>query len=226
MDVMALRRAIMTRDGLSLPPEYQRVDYLQRSGNNARIDTGVPGNDVTLAFDFTYMALELLDWLMTVGNYVNETTRCWRFMHHQTQYPRHYLISTPARKANSSTSFAAVSAATGTVVGHKTHVHLSYAAYSFESDDGTTGSGTQAEDTSGDMSTRNIAIGSSHPGAGGSATTKGRFYGEFKIWRGGVLIRNYVPCSRRSDSRAGFYDTVNGTFNPSIGNTEFIAGND
>ena len=69
-----------------------------------------------------------------------------------------------------------------------------------------------------------IAVGASRPAVTGGSS-KFRFY-IFKMWSQDKLIRDYRPCIRKSDNKAGFYDMVNHTFNPSIGTADFIAGND
>lgn len=46
-----------------------------------------------------------------------------------------------------------------------------------------------------------------------------------KIWQNGTLIRNLVPCVRKSDSKPGMYDTVTKTFYTNAGTDEFIVPN-
>ena len=72
--------------------------------------------------------------------------------------------------------------------------------------------------------TNNIIIGALSIGNTGG-TTKFHIY-RFKIWSPDKLIRDYHPCVRLSDNKAGFYDMVNYTFNSSIGSVDFVAGND
>lgn len=49
-----------------------------------------------------------------------------------------------------------------------------------------------------------------------------------KLWEGDVLVRDWIPCYRKSDLMPGLYDAVNGVFEPkSWGNTENLEiGND
>lgn len=42
----------------------------------------------------------------------------------------------------------------------------------------------------------------------------------------GNLVRDYIPCYRKSDGEIGLYDLVNGTFNTNIGTGTFIKGGD
>ena len=47
-----------------------------------------------------------------------------------------------------------------------------------------------------------------------------------KIYESNILIHNYIPCRRNSDSVLGMYDTVTNTFLTNAGTGTFIAGND
>ena len=47
-----------------------------------------------------------------------------------------------------------------------------------------------------------------------------------KIYESNILIHNYIPCRRNSDSVLGMYDTVTGNFLTNAGTGTFIAGND
>ena len=46
-----------------------------------------------------------------------------------------------------------------------------------------------------------------------------------KIYNSDVLVRNFIPCYRKSDSVAGMYDTVNGVFYTNQGTGSFVVGN-
>ena len=52
-----------------------------------------------------------------------------------------------------------------------------------------------------------------------------RRYGT-EIYKSGILIRNFVPCYRKSDNEAGMYDTVNGVFYTNQGTGDFVVGED
>ena len=77
--MMFLRREIIAASRL-LPPQYARCDHLRTSGYNARIDTGVPGNDETLEFDFDYAVMTQQNYFSAFGNYESEQSRCWRLL--------------------------------------------------------------------------------------------------------------------------------------------------
>ncbi len=42
-----------------------------------------------------------------------------------------------------------------------------------------------------------------------------------KVWKDGVLVRDYIPCKNLSTGKQGLYDKVNGTFNVSVGSSNF-----
>lgn len=46
----------------------------------------------------------------------------------------------------------------------------------------------------------------------------------FKIWKGDTLLREFVPCYRKSDNVIGMYDIVEGTFYTNCGTGQFLAG--
>lgn len=52
----------------------------------------------------------------------------------------------------------------------------------------------------------------------------GKFY-SFKIYDNGTLVRDFVPCTRDSDSKVGMYDIVNDVFYTSPNSYNFTAGN-
>ena len=54
---------------------------------------------------------------------------------------------------------------------------------------------------------------------------KGKLY-YFKIWNGGTLVRDYVPCYRKSDGTIGLYDLVNHKFYTNKGTGTFTKGPD
>jgi hypothetical protein len=47
-----------------------------------------------------------------------------------------------------------------------------------------------------------------------------------KMYTDGMLVRDYIPCYRKSDNVTGLYDLVNNQFYVSIGSENFIKGNE
>ena len=48
----------------------------------------------------------------------------------------------------------------------------------------------------------------------------------FKLYDGDTLVRNFIPCYRKSDSEIGMYDVVNGVFYTNQGSGTFLKGKD
>lgn len=57
-------------------------------------------------------------------------------------------------------------------------------------------------------------------GAEGGNRTSGKLY-YAKIWNKGVLVRDFVPCYRKSDNEVGMYDLVAKSFFTNAGTGEF-----
>ena len=51
--------------------------------------------------------------------------------------------------------------------------------------------------------------------------SKSRIY-SFRVKENDTLIRNYIPCLRKSDKKPGFYETVTGKFYTNAGSGEFL----
>lgn len=218
----SLKKLIALKAMIPDAPLYQECDYLQTSGYNARIDTGVSGDDNTLIINFTFMRIDNANYFGATGNYEGEAKRCWRVIQSGTSYPDYCIVTAGNTKASSSMS---IKTAAQTNVNHKVSFRISWGRVETEDDTGYKNSATLPDDATAEYSKFTIAIGANSPPGTGS-TTAGRFYGHYKIWSNNVLIRDYVPVVRLSDNKAGFFDNVNGTFNPSVGSVDFVAGND
>ena len=209
-------------DGL-LPPTYKACDYLQTSGFDARIDTGIPGNNDALVFDFDFATITRQAYAGAFGNYTNDNTRCWRMLNPSgTGDSRMYHTNAFNAKGSSTITSYAVPT-DDSIIGARINFHISsgrvetkYGSY--------TSVGTKEADGTTAISIMNICIGAPNPTRTGGSLV-GRFW-HFKIWDGSVLVRNYIPCVRKRDNKAGFYDLANHSFNPSIGTVDFIAGYD
>lgn len=223
MGMMEIRRRVMEASVGLLPPTYKACDYLQTTGYNSRIDTGVPGNDEALEFDFDYATMTRASYGGVFGSYLSESSRCWRLINPSgTGDVRDYIVTAYNRKAGSSTGVSVVPN-DESIVGKRVNFHISFGRMEARCGEFTV-TATPKTDTTTDLSERNITIGAVHPTHTGGSIV-GRFW-HFKIWRDGDLIRSYTPCVRLRDNKAGFYDLANHTFNPSIGTVDFIAGYD
>lgn len=216
------KRILMAQDQF-VPPGYQKYDYLETPYNAegySYINTGIAGNNNNLKFVFNYMALERRGYGRILGSWSSESTACWRLIQSSnTTTTRYYIYTANSRRASSSTSIAIGENGTS-IIGTKASFELEYGKCKTNY-----GANTESADGS-TVSTNNFSIGTRYAGDTSNGCAKGRFYDYFRIFDNGKLIRNYIPVVRKSDNKAGFYDTVNHTFNPSIGTVDFTAGND
>ena len=224
MDMMEIRRRVI-QGASDLPPAYKRADYLQTVGHSRKIDTGVSGADETLKIEMEYMMSASGpdgSYYGPFGNAADTSKKYW-------------CMRRPATSSDSNTTYFTVQAGSsnaGTYVypygtgvtfrGKKFRVSMTYGQCVITGDRTSTytiGTHSMA------ASTENIFIGTTSRTSSGIAGCIGYIW-YFRMWSGGKLIRDYVPCIRRSDKKAGFYDLVNHTFNPSIGTSDFVAGYD
>ena len=193
MDMMELRRRIIAAQ--ELPPQYKKVDSIWSYRYGGQIDTGVAGAD-----DLKIQAVYMIDFFASYsglfGNYISETTNCWRLI-------------TSVKIGDD-------------IKNRKITAVFDYVSVTFITDDNTYTGSTLGKPV-GDSNTTNIGIGNARyvPNSGYYESDIVTWYG-FRIWKNNVLIRDYVPCVRMSDSKAGFYEKVNRTFNQSTGKSDFF----
>lgn len=224
MDMMEIRRR--TIQGASdLPPAYKRADYLQTVGHSRKIDTGVSGADETLKIEMKYMMSASGpdgSYYGPFGNAADTSKKYWCMRRPATSSD----VSTTlfaAYLGNSNAAKYVYPYGSGvTLRGKKFHISMTYGRCVVTGDRIMT---VTTDTTSAAASEENIFIGTTSRTSSGIAACIGYIW-YFKMWSGGKLIRDYVPCIRRSDNKAGFYDLVNRTFNPSIGTSDFVAGYD
>lgn len=221
MELIDIRRMIIEAQDQLLPPEYQKCDYLQTVGTASYIDTGVAGNDNTIKIDFIIEVLSKGNYSGIMGNHDGENKKCWRFIQAASNVSNAFNFSLNNRHAGSSSRLTI--SEVSSIVGLPIIVHMEYGlgTLTYQNVTYTISPSTNTND----VSDKNIFIGINGPSMTPSATSpNNRFHSYVKIYKSGYLIRNYVTCYRKSDNKAGFYDTINHTFNPSIGTQEFTAG--
>ena len=207
-----------------LPPAYTRCDYLQTVGCASNIDTGVEGNDDTIEIDFGIEVLSKGNYSPIFGNNDGEDKTCWRLIQSTTNNVDRFHFTLNDKKAGASP--AVVITGIDTIVNKKFRVHMEYGDGYIEYNNIKYYVNSHITDSS-EKSTNTIYIGKNGPDYGNNASLpSNRFHDFFKIKKQGKLVRYYIPCIRKSDSKAGFYDLINHTFNPSIGSVDFVAGND
>lgn len=202
-----------SRDGL--PAEYQRVDYCVSTGQLAHADTGVSGS-ANLRIQCEFLAETQYNYAGILGNFATNT-KSWRIILNANS-------TSIVANANSQNS-TVLTPVGGNSIGTKLLVTLDTSSVSIQDSNGTAEKDPPV--VAGSDNTANIALGryTVNPNATGSGTYKIRIYG-CKIWENDALIRNFVPCFRKSDNVAGFWDMVGKAFYSSVSQYEFESGND
>lgn len=216
MDMMQIRRRVMqSADGI--PPIYKRVEYITEVGTGGVVDTGVSGNNDNLRFVFCCEINAVFAYSGLFGNTIDGPTDSWRLITKASTSANGFYLN--LNRITSSSNTLSVSSPSD-YTNRKLYFDIARSGSSLVTD---TSSNTIGADTMshGELNNTNVGIGNNSTGAGVSNSRRTKWY-YFRIYDGTALIRNYVPCYRKSDNKVGFYDTVNHTFNPSTGATEFI----
>lgn len=216
-----IRRQMMAADH-GLPYGYRQIDYVQTVGTASFFDTGVAGNDNTIEIDFKLMPLARGSYSggIIANQDADTSKRCWRILQGATGNDNRWTITVNNRRAASSSSIICTDF--DTILGHTFTFHLEY-GYAYVDCEGHRYSVTPTVDTY-ETTSEAIYVGANGRTSSHNASAAShRFYDSIKIRKQGKLIRDYRPCIRKSDSKVGFYDMVNHTFNYSAGNRQFVA---
>ena len=210
MDLRDRHRILLMFNG-DLPPMYRRADYLQAQGDRAVIDTGVPGNNDNLTFEFKFNVDRFIAYRGFFTNYASETANSWRL----SEGGSSGFIFNVNTKTGSSTAYSY-----GSFLNKDTEVRLKRSMLVVRSE----GSQyvKQSNIVAGTTNNTTIYINTSRRAAQTRDDVIKWYF--FRIYDNDTLIRDYIPCVRLTDSKAGFYDLANNTFNPSIGTQDFTAG--
>lgn len=196
-----------------IPVEYQEVEYIQGT-SNARIDTGIPGNNDSLVISGKVYLNKFSAYQGFFGNYIDEDHNTSRLILGASANGA-VIADINRRAANSSvTGVGFYAGNVGEFKVSKTKLIFNGTEYSYGGVNNAT-----ANDT-------NILLNVSNPATTTSNSVLYRRWYYFRINDGDTALRNYIPCYRKSDSKPGMYDTVTNQFFAGYGTEEFIVGND
>ena len=224
-----------------LPPEYQRVTYIEgNNSGNTCIDTGwAPGLEFTIKMRAS---------IQTTAQAGTPNTRCYLLGVNE-------LVDGASRESDvvMSTSDAADSQPNSSVRWFNSEGTIKYANIPNKPSLPRVGAPFDLEVISTTTTlTQNLTVGgetttgSNSGWIGGWAFSRTMYLGALhrtnstgyyntnhnvrifscQIYDGGTLIRDYLPCRRKSDSKPGLYDLINGAFYPNAGTGEFTLGTD
>ena len=213
---MEARRRIMTSDRWPVPPlpsEYQRVEYVIGDNYATVIDTGVPGNNNNLRLNFCFETNKHVNYAAYMGNWIDDNHNAWRLLA-ATIDTRLYVTRNLKAGNSSSMNFSSPYA------NHK--LYFDFTADKITCVVDGTGIIDTAWHTAGTDNDNTICFGYRSRTTTGDTGDRKHKWWFFRIWNSGVLIRNFIPCYRKSDNKGGFYETVNKQFYTSIGPADFI----
>ena len=200
----------------SIPGAYQAVEYIEATGTQY-IDTGIaPGQasdnlKVTMKYEFTSNSRPVTDNMMfgSTDRNINSFSFYGDITSGGAFYGRCYAT------------------ATGTY--YQTGFATDYPSGTLEySSAGLYVNGTFVRDTTptvaGDL-TLSMYIFGRHRDDGFNLPCGFKLF-SFKMEKGGAIVRDFVPCYRKSDSVIGLYDKVSGVFFTNQGTGTFTKGND
>lgn len=196
-------------EGSGLPDEYQQVEYLQGGrDNDSYIDTGfIPTDQTRVLLDGQALTVSALGWLYgcrTSGGFLytlapNPNLNQWIFGYNKN-------IGNGACPN----------------IAPDTNRHVFDANKGQFYVDGVFDGSIVGTTYTCDY---NMWLFKSNGTGQTQALSAVRIY-SMKIWNNNTLVRNFIPCYRKSDNEPGMYDTVNSVFYTNVGTGTFIVGSD
>jgi len=204
--------------GVRLPAEYQETEWIEGTRNLHLIDTGIPGNRNTLIIEAKVKPGSFVRYCPLWGNYLNENSNVTRLI----SYNANSILSYINTKANGGTSAVVIPSFFGTdktfvIRQERTKLTIDGTEY------------TIPANSSGTANNRNIAINAASTGNPSTSNSSIQRWYYFRIFDGEIILRDFIPCYRKSDMIAGMYDLVSNAFfaNARANKTsEFTAGPD
>ena len=212
-----MRRLMMMaakeQGGGGLPDTFQQVEWIgtPSSGHKPYIDTGIVANATvyrmaakyiqTVSADYYGLGARLGDGstnqLCFFGHYNNGSEWAWRGWFYGPRAMRNTIHEADATFRN----------------GRQEIVF-----------DGTTNTYNKTDDFKGTLNF--YVFCRNNDGSAYSGYAYGMRYYYLKMWLDDVLVRDYIPCYRKSDGEIGLYDLVSNGFFTNAGPGTFGKGND
>lgn len=191
-----------------LPSAYQRVEYIESTGTQY-IDSGVVGsNSITSKSVFEYVELTSNGYILACA--YTTSNRCFQCSTSGTGYFR--LGYGSYLEASEELAITDIKYTIETKIENNNYnmyinnslvislsANQSYSSY------------------------QTLYILSGNIAGTSTSNAKVKLY-SCKIWDNGSLVRNFIPCYRKSDNVIGLYDLVNGVFYTNAGSGTFLKG--
>lgn len=193
----------------SLPKEYQEVEYLESSGTQW-IDTGLKANQNTTVEIFFNTAVRTAAQFL-FGNRITNTRAAFGAL----LWNSNKIYSEYNNSGNIITTFVYQDKTNCCVMLSKNKLIINGIVYTTHT--------PATFQTEGNMSLFGITTQSPSRVFDTSQSLAGKVY-YCKIYNNNTLVRDFVPCFRKSDNVIGMYDKVNNTFYTNAGTGTFIKG--
>lgn len=222
---MSMFRNLLVQAGGGLPATYQEVEYIQSDGLQY-IDTGVTGtSDTTLTA--TYAVAGKKDVVATLigaekGFNVTSAATKYYIGVYRVGYSYGYIHM-------GLTDIAPFNISGG---GQNVKMDLTYDGSTLTLKSANNQTTNVSISSSGVVDTElTMTIFALNRTVGASTTPEMADRGALKLYaltisKAGTLVRDFVPCYRKSDNVAGLYDLVNGVFYTNAGSGTFTVGPD
>lgn len=195
---------ILSGNENALPNEYQEVEYIQLSGEQY-IDTNYAlWANTNWKIEYKFDVNEFYNYNNMIGSLetTNSNNEIWITSEGRYYFRFTDVSRTLLRILKLNTPYTIIHDNTGTNL-------LNYV------------NGELVKTSNKANTSLNYKLGLGH--REGAQFLKGKIY-YAKFWNGNELVRNFVPCYRKSDNEAGMYDTVNNVFYTNQGTGNFIIG--
>lgn len=209
VDIMCNNGTLKTRKSSGLPYEYQKVEYIESSGTQY-IDTGITGTQNTkVDIDFQSTATTYGSFL-PFGARSGASNNCFAIW-----------ASSATIGSNLRIGFDSTNGYTGgPTTTDKYHI--------IHSKDGTYVN-NELVWTTATFSTfttpQNLLVFGYYTNDTTRSLSAIRLY-HLKLWENNIMVRDFIPCYRKSDNEVGLYDLVTKTFFTNAGTDTFIVGSD
>ena len=213
-----IKRMANAGGGGCLPAEYQQVEYLQSSGTQY-LDTGVKaGNDLTVQAKIVN------------NESAQGTSQNRQFLGARTGATNRFFTWVFDWGGNIYYGYRDTYASTGKSWGkdvvYEFSITISNSLFSIvlHGDYGWSWSTSISQQFSGDINLYMLSCNDWNNGnPANNHFLKGQVY-YCKIEKNGTLVRDFIPCYRKSDNKPGMYDLVTDTFLTNAGSGEFTVG--
>lgn len=215
-----LATAINSGGGGELPPEYQRVEYIESTGTQY-IDTGISTSDISESSERREFIISI-DFSITSGGINQGVIGAYEAGANQ-RYLAYISTSNMLqfRALGINQNIETISVGTK----YKVDIELlnGYQSYSLNGEEKYVWSNTLSNNTTTHYL---FALHDLTEPSKVYARSKSRIYFCSYKLADGTPYKTFIPCYRKADGEIGMYDVVNGEFLTNIGTETFLKGDD